>query len=543
VTPGLPAHHAPFAAAYREAGWWIEGAAPDHLRQAAARGPGRTALVDGAGSLTYAELDALVRRAASGLLALGVAPGDAVAIQLPNRREFAIFQQAAVRIGAVYVPLLPQLRVGDLEPMLADCRARVLVTPEVYRGFDHRPMADALVARLQGLGHALSLGRDESPLRSVDAFLAEPWEDWFGETVDAARVDADAPRCILFTSGTESRSKGVVHSFNTLFFGLNRQIETFGFDAAEVVLCASPVGHGTGAVNGVEFALQIGARVVLLEAWTPAAGLQLMADEGCTLMWGAATFFSDLAQAARDAGVRLGDFRLALTAGAPVPPELAVAVRDDLGARLISAYGQSEGQNLAICAPDDPVERISGSDGRLHDAIEARLVDPERAPVAAGEAGELAYRGPNLCLGYLDAAHTAAAFDADGFIHSGDLLTLDPDRYVRVVGRRKDIIIRGGENISPAEVEGLLFGHPKVRAVSIVGYPDARLGQRACAFVAPEPGESPTLDDLTAWLGQRGVARFKHPEKIVVTDTLPMTPSGKVRKEALRELLDAEIRP
>jgi non-ribosomal peptide synthetase component E (peptide arylation enzyme) len=536
----LPPHHQPFAAAYRDAGWWLDGPAPDHLRGWAEEGPSRVALVDAHGELTYGELDALVRRAAAGLLALGVGAGDAVAIQLPNRREFAVFQQATARIGAVYVPLLPQLRRADLEPMLRDSRARVLVTPAVHRGFDHRPMALELSRSLPSLDCVLVVGEAEAPLRSVDAFLAESWEDRHGAAVDAIVVDADAPRTVLFTSGTESRAKGVVHSFNTLFFGLDRQIEAFGFVENEVVLCASPVGHGTGAVNGVEFALQIGGRVVMIEAWSPQSGLKIMAREGCTLMWGAATFFSDLARAASDGGCDLATFRLALTAGAPVPPELAAAVADSLGARLVTAYGQSEGQNLAICRPDDPLERITGSDGRLHDAIEFKLVDEGRREVAPGEPGELAYRGPNLCLGYLDPAHTAAAFDADGFIHSGDLVRIGADRYLRVVGRRKDIIIRGGENISPAEVEGLLFGHPKIAAVSIIGFPDDRLGQRACAVVAPRPGEAPTLADLTAWLADRGVAKFKYPERIVLADSLPMTASGKVRKEALRALVASE---
>ena len=536
----LPPHHAPYAEAYREAGWWIDGPAPEHLGAWARSSPDRVALVDAEGRMTYAELDRAVRRAAAGLLALGVGPGDAVAIQLPNRRAFVVFQQAAARIGAVYVPLLPQLRRGDLEPVLAACGARVLVMPDEHRGFDHRPLAAELKAQLPRLQHVIVDGQadDASDIMPLGQFLAAAREVRQRGPVGAA--SADAARAVLFTSGTESTPKGVVHSYNTLFFGLHRQAEIFGFGPDEVIVCASPVGHGTGAVYGVELALMLGAKMVLVERWTPDDGLAAIAREGGTLMWGAATFFTDLARAARAAARRPSAFRYALTAGAPVPRELVGAVREELGAGLIAAYGQSEGQNIAINRPGDPVERITGSDGRLHDAIDCKILgtDGQRSP--PGQAGELAYRGPNVCLGYLDPAHADAAFDAEGFLLSGDLVTVDEDRYLQVVGRRKDIIIRGGENISPAEVEGLLFGHPMLEAVAVVGYPDPRLGQRACAVVAPRPGRLPTLQDLTDWLTARQVARFKHPERILLVGALPMTASGKVRKDALREMLAAE---
>jgi acyl-CoA synthetase (AMP-forming)/AMP-acid ligase II len=520
----LPAHHAPFAETYRRAGSWLTGDAPDHLRLAAARDPEREALSDARGALTYAELDAQVRRLAAGFLAWGVKAGDVVAIQLPNRREFALAQQAAARIGAVYVPLLPQLRLGDLEPLLNACKAKVLVTLASFRGFDHAGLARELHSRVKSLQHVLIADQD------FDAFMAEPWEDRFGEAVDAVRIDADTVRTILFTSGTESTPKGVLHSFNTLFFGLKRQVELFGFGAEDVVLCASPVGHGTGAVNGVEFALQIGGKVTLLEAWSPKAGLELIARERCTLMWGAATFFTDLSAAAPDCGLDLSSFRLALTAGAPIPRELVTAVRDKLGALLVAAYGQSEGQNIAINRPDDSLERITGSDGRIHDAIDFKLV-----------AGEFAYRGPNACMGFLHPAHTAKSFDADGYLYSGDLAEVDAERYLRIVGRRKDIIIRGGENISPAEIEDILFGHPKIKAVSVVGYPDPRFGQRACAVVEPAVGAAPSLQDLIDWMAARNVAKFKYPERILLVDGLPLTPSGKVRKEVLRARLAEEV--
>ncbi|MEO5641513.1 MAG: AMP-binding protein, partial [Sphingomicrobium sp.] len=400
-----------------------------------------------------------------------------------------------------------------------------LVIPSNYKGFDYPAMANAIHApNVFAIGGSFDAAvRDHAP-----AGRRNP------------PPDADASRAILFTSGTESRPKGVVHSYNTLFFGMKRHVEQFGLGPDDVVMCVSPVGHGTGAVNGVEFALHLGATLVLEQSWSPQTGLASMARHGATMMWGATTFYTDLVEAAADADQDLPAFRLAFTAGAPVPRELVGLVRERLGATLIAAYGQSEGQNISITRLDDPPAKIAGSDGRFHDGIDWQLRGPNGEPVAPGEEGEIAYRGANVCLGYLDPAHTAAAFDTDGFIASGDIGRVDADGYLRIVGRAKDIIIRGGENISPAEVEDLLFGHPMIEQVSVIGYRDPRLGQRACAVVVPRPGTRPELADLTAHMAARKVAKFKYPERILLIDALPMTASGKVRKDVLRALLERQ---
>jgi len=528
----LPAHHAPYAEAYRARGDWLRGAAPDHLRLHAAAGPDRVALVDRGGALTYGALDRAVDSLAAFLAARGVGRGDAVAIQLPNTAAFAVAQQAALRLGAAYVPLLPQLREHDLAYMLEIARARVLVIPDLWRGFDHRPMALSLARTVPGLDTILVAGEATAP--GLVPLADVPEASFAGRP-----VSADALRNVLFTSGTEARPKGVKHSYNTQYYGLQRHQKLFALGPDDVIMAASPVGHVTGAVNGIEMALLIGGKVVLLDAWNPHEALDLFARERVTLMWGAATFFTDLVRAQAERPRDLSAFRLALTAGAPVPRDLIALVGDRLGATLVAAFGQSEGQNIAINRLDDPPDRIAGWDGRIHEGITYRLVDEQGGESATGR-GEFVYRGPNLCLGYLDPAHEAAAFAPDGAIRSGDLAEVDAERFLRIVGRCKDIIIRGGENISPAEVEGLLFDHPALARVAVVGVADARLGQRAVAVAVAAPGMSPALADLAGWLEAKGVARFKWPERLLLLDELPMTPSGKVRKEALRALLAEE---
>lgn len=521
-----PPHHAPFAETYRARGDWISGPAPDPLKDVAARTPDKVAVIDRKGAITYGELDAAVRRFAAGLWEKGLRPGARIAIQLPNWREFVIAQQAALRIGAAYAPLLPQLRGADVAYAVEAARASVLVVPSVYKSFDHAAMAQSLDIPI-----VFVVGD------SFDGMLETPWEDKHGAAVDAVRVDPDALRVILFTSGTESKPKGVMHSYNTQYFGLKRHVAYFNLGADDVVMCASPVGHGTGAINGVEFALHLGGAIVMLESWNPALALSTMAEHDVTMMWGAATFYTDLADAAGAAAVTPASFRYAFSAGAPIPRDLIGKIRETLGARLISAYGQSEGQNISIARLDDSDAKIAGSDGRIHDVIEWKLADAGRNRAAPGEAGEFAYRGPNVCLGFLEPEHAAAAFDDEGYIYSGDLAQIDDDGYIRIVGRRKEIIIRGGENISPAEIEDILFAHPMIEKVAIVAYPDERLGQRACAVVVPRSGQRPELTDITEYMAARNVAKFKYPEKLIVVDALPMTASGKVKRKALQEEL------
>ncbi len=518
----LPPHHAGRAEEYRRRGDWITGPVPDPLGAGAARDPGRIALIDRHGAMSYDELDRTVRRFALALLARGIDANDRIAIQLPNVRAFVIAQQAALRIGAAYVPLLPQLRDADVEYAVKAAGCRVLIVPDHFKGFDH-----AAMAALMPVDHVFVVGG------SFEEALAED-HPGLESRLDAIAVDPDALRIVMFTSGTESRPKGVLHSYNTQYFGLKRHVAYFGLGPDEVVMCVSPVGHGTGAVNGVEFALHLGATVVLMESWDAIAGLDAMRRHGATMMWGATTFYADLVQAA---GAPLDHFRLAFTAGAPVPRQLPGLVRERLGAALIAAYGQSEGQNITITRLDDPIEKLTGSDGRFHDAIEWKLVDAGRQNQPRGAEGEIAYRGPNVCLGYLDPEHTASAFDADGFIYSGDLGRVDAEGYLRITGRAKDIIIRGGENISPAEVEDLLFDHPMIDRVSVVGYPDGRLGERACAVILPVPGAVPTLAAITAHMAAKCVARFKYPERLLLVEAMPMTASGKIRKEVLRRLV------
>lgn len=532
----LPGHHAAHAARYAQLGYWSAAAVPDTLGAAAREHPAKTALIDRNCAVTYAELDRIVRRLAAGLYASGVRRGDVVALQLPNWKEFVYVQQAVARLGATYLPLIPQLRAREMEFILRESIAVAAVVPADYRGFDHAAMLDSLRPRLPALRDIYVVGGPAlSGNIALDEFLVHAWEREAGAAVEEIVVWPNEVRALFFTSGTEANPKGVLHSYNTLAYPFRIHARDFGLASGDALFVCSPVGHATGCVFGVEFGLFIGAKIVLKDTWSPREAMELIARERCTQMWGATTFFSDLVDAVEHFPVDLSCLRLLCSGGAPIPRELVRQVRERIGGQLVAAYGSTEGMNVTINRLDDPAEKVAGSDGRFNPGVDYKLVDDTRRTQPAGSAGEIAYRGPNVCLGYLDPQQTARSFDAEGYFYSGDLGVVDKDGYLRVVGRKKEIIIRGGENISPAEIEDILYRHPKISAVAVFGLPDERLGESACAAVIPRPGEILTLEEVTQFLQTQGVAKFKFPQRLEIVSEFPRTPTGKLRRNALRD--------
>jgi acyl-CoA synthetase (AMP-forming)/AMP-acid ligase II len=527
---------------YTARGYWGTRLMSTYLERAARETPSKIALVHRGRRISYAELQGTVTRVAAGLRALGLGRGDAIGIQLPNWIEFSYFHLAVTRIGAISNPLLPSLRAHEIEYMARHARTSALVVPASYRGFAHPRMVEEVRARLPDLRHVFVVGgQGGKDTIGVEEFLQRPWERDATPLPELAG-DANDPRLLLFTTGTEASPKGVLHSHNTLHFALTTFARGFGCAADDVVLLPSPVGHATGAVYGHDLGMLLGGKIVLQDQWNAEEAVELIEREGCTVMWGATAFLHDLAHAENVGRHDVRSLRLFASGGAPIPRDLVRQAQDVIGCRVAAAYGSSEGMNVTINGPEDPLEKVVGTDGRPNPGIDVRLTDDAGRPVAQGAPGEITYRGPNVFLGYLaDPERTAAAFDADGFFHSGDLGVLDPDGYLRVVGRKKDIIIRGGENISPAEIENLLYAHPGVREVAVVGMPDSRLGERVCAFVVPRDDGAPTLHELCDFLVARRVAKFKLPERVEIVGELPKTPTGKVRKHLLRDAIAEQV--
>ncbi len=331
-----------------------------------------------------------------------------------------------------------------------------------------------------------------------------------------------------------------MHTPNTTLSTIYALIERLGFTDEDVLLMASTLGHQTGYLYGYCLTVLLGATAVWMDVWQAEEAARLIEAERVTFTMGATPFLRDLTYT--EARADLSSLRLFISAGAPIPRPLVPDARARLGAAISAGWGMTENGLVTCNGLDDPEDKVYGTDGRPLPGMELRVVDEDEQDVPAGAEGDLLVRGPAQFVGYFKRpAFTAEGHAADGWFRTGDRATLDRQGYVSITGRSKDIIIRGGENIPVAEVENLLFAHPKIAGVAIVAYPDPRLVERACAVVVPRPGESVTLADLVGYLDTQQVARHKFPERVEVVSEFPMTPSGKIQKYRLRQLVQERL--
>jgi cyclohexanecarboxylate-CoA ligase/acyl-CoA synthetase len=535
------------AARFHSAGVWHEDSLVEWTDRWAAAAPERRAVSDGVRDLDYATLVDQSRRLAAWMTAAGVTRGDRVAVQLPNWAEFVVVYLAATRIGAVTVPIMTVYRRNEVAGILGNSGATLVVTTGVFRGHDHAAMfrdllsgaaPDAPARRLLLVRAPALAGED-----SFDGVLAAqaPGADG-GRPVAGATAGvagADEPHVLIYSSGTESTAKGCLHTWNTLAFTARALAhEVFRMTPEDTMFMPSPVAHSTGIVIGVVTPLLAGAAIHLQDVWEPAEGLRRIEQYRCTITATATPFVTMALQAAETTEADLSSMRAWLCAGAPIPSSLAQRFEAVFtNARLLPLYGCTEVLMATVCQLDDPIERIASSDGAaISEHVELKLIDEQGAEVPRGTVGEILYRGPGAILGYWDdQERTRAAIDAEGWHHCGDLGVLDPDGYLRITGRVKDIIIRGGQNLSALEIEQHVAAHPGVREVAVVSFPDDRLGEKVCAFVVPAADGAPSLEELRTFLtAERGVAVQKAPERLEVVDELPMTATGKIQKYVLR---------
>ena len=535
-----PAAH---ARAMRAGGWWLDTPFDDFVARAAAATPDKPALVayradrDGARRFTWRELADQVARCAAGLQDLGLGAGDVVAVQLPNWWEFVVVSLAANRIGAVVNPLMPIFRQRELLYMLGFAEARLLVVPKVFRGFDHAAMAAELQRELPALKHVVVVdgeGEDgfERALLSGTRRVEPP------RPPQLPLLAPDAMAVVMFTSGTTGSPKGVMHSQNTLL-ACNRSLAgRFGLATDDVLLACSPLGHMTGYAAVMLLGLSLGATVVLQDVWEAKRGVTIMADEGVTFTAASTPFLNDICEAVAGGAPRPAALRSFLCGGAPIPPVLIERAARELGLTVCSLWGMTESLSSTLTEPARAADKSARTDGRALEGVDVKVVDFDGTPLPAGRTGRLLVRGAQMFLGYYQRPDIQT-FDADGWFDTGDLAYADDEGYIRLNGRTKDVLIRGGENVPVVEIEALLYQHPAVAAAALVGYPDARLGERGCAFVVLRPGESFSLETLQAWMAECKVAKQYWPERVEVVHDLPRTPSGKIQKFKLREAIGA----
>jgi acyl-CoA synthetase (AMP-forming)/AMP-acid ligase II len=517
---------------YEIEGFWRNRTLIDLFDDAQARHPQRLAVIGPSGeSLTFASLSDNVERVTTHLWAAGIRSGDVISVQLPNWLEFAIVHLAATRLGAVTNPLLPNYRSKELRYIFDFAGTKAAFIPSMYRGVDFPAMYSEFLPELKALPHVYVVGGSGGQaMTSFETLLTPP----SCALPSLPRPSGNDVTLLIFTSGTESTPKGVMHSHNTALFSIMALAERFGLGPDEVIWTPSPLGHGSGFQWGLRLAIALGGTVVLQDVWDAEAGLDLIEREGCTFVY-AATPFATMLLGAQSLAKRSSRLRIFGCGGAPIPPSIGKTMQRRMNCRLVGTWGMTECFVATASAPADADDKCWTTDGRALRGIEVAVFDETRTRrLDIGETGELATRGPHVSLGYFnDPARTRQTFTEDGWLFSGDLAIADAGGFVRLVGRKKDLINRGGIKYAAREIEDLLCSHPNVSEVAIVGVPDAKLGEKGCAFVVPIG--TVTLEELTLLLKQQGVAKFKLPEYLVLLQELPLTASGKVQKPFLRD--------
>jgi len=518
-------------ARYQQSGHWGSETFYAILSARAAAHPDRIAIVDRGRRVTYVELKTRVDRVAAGFAALGIGSGDVVTIQLPNWAEFAYVFFALERLGAVANQIGPDFRSREVDYILRFSESRAFVCPASFKNFDYVKMISALRPGLPDLEAVCVLGRPASSgagLVSLDALV----EDASAAPPSGAGQRANDVMRMAFTSGTTGNPKGVIHSHNTTLSTCRTLNTDMRVTPDEVFLIYLPLGLNWGYLTLVQ-AVTAGARAVLLDQFSARAALELIQRERVTYIPTAPASIIAMLNEPDLGRFDLASLRVVITGGASCPIETIREFRARMHGHLIELYGMLETGFHTYTRLDDDPEAVTGTVGTVSAGLGLRLIDESGRDVAAGAEGEIAAQGPSVHLGYhKNPTANAELFTADGWFRTGDLGQFDSAGNVKIVGRLKEMINRGGKKFFPREIEEILYTHPKILHAAIVGVPDPRLGERNCLCVIPRPGQTLTLDEVVGYL-RDGIATYKLPEAIEVFDELPFTPTGKIQRHVL----------
>jgi acyl-CoA synthetase len=524
--------------AYIEAGYWTDNTLGTMLQSRMSERPDLPFVVHSSVRPfrgTYGDVDDLARRIASGLIAHGVRPGEPVAFQLPSWFEAAATWGAVAYVGAIAVPIVHFYGAKEVGFILSQSRARVLITADRFGHVDMVANLEQLRPSLDALELVFVLGDTPGDSR--------PFSDLTERSLveQPARVDPNAPALVIYTSGTTADPKGVVHSHRTMGFE-TRQLAGLMAADAPPILVGAPIAHAIGMLSGLLIPVWNRQAVHLIDVWDPGRVLAIMLEDQISAGMGSTIFLTSLLDHPDYTAEHVALMPVSGLGGSPVPAAVGERAAA-LGIASYRSYGSSEHPSITGCKWNEPAEKRIYTDGRPMEGNEIRLVDDDGRDVAGGEPGEVWSRGPECFLGYTNPDLTKKVFQDDDWYATGDVGVLDPDGYLTIVDRKSDIIIRGGTNVSAAEVEEVLLHMPGVAEVALVAAPDERLGEHGCAFVRPLPGAtSPTLVEVKAAMEQAGLAKQKWPEEVRAIDEFPRSASGKIQKFVLRQRLRDEVR-
>ena len=529
-------------------GYWLNQTILDFLRSAVEKNPDKTALVSVKvenqieQTFSYQQIWDMTNKIALGLRQLGVEKNDVVSCQLPNWWEFTLLYLACSRIGAVLNPLMPIFRERELEFMLKHGESKVFVVPKTFRNFNHEQLANQLQNKLDSLKHVVVVnGEGEN---NFDRLLLNHGleQDLLAlAELDSLESGPDDITQLIFTSGTTGEPKGVMHTANTLFSNIVPYAKRLHLTENDVVLMASPMAHQTGFMYGLMMPIQLNTKVVLQDVWDVAKAVDLIHQHQVNFTMASTPFLNDLSNTVAEQHDKVDSLKIFLCAGAPIPGPLVQKARDILGVKVISAWGMTECGAVTLTRPEDEDERSFNTDGIALPGVEIKIVDKKGQTKAVNESGRLMIRTCSNFGGYLKRPHLNDT-DTEGWFDTGDIAYQDEQGYIRICGRKKDVIIRGGENIPVAEIESLLYKHPNIATVALVAYADDRMGERACAIIKLKDQTKPlSFNELVDFLKTHNLAMQYLPERLEIWEDIPMTPSGKIQKFKLRELLAQHI--
>lgn len=526
-------------ARFTGSGHWNNLIIAHNAAEMAVRFSNDVALVDGTTIRTHAQIFEEALRLAEWFRSNGLQPGDVISFQLPNWWETVTINLAACISGLIVNPIVPIYRDAEVEYILKNSESRIFFIPEVFRSINYVEMVDKLRPLLPNL-ETIVVVRGQA---TRDDFVC--YGDWNeGNLLASMGVDPSKPpeldpntiKMLLYTSGTTGRAKGVLHSHNAIQAEIAAVTKFWDLTKDDVILMPSPVTHITGYIYGIELMSAIGCKLVYMDKWNADHAVDLIAEHEVTFSIGATPFLVELVTALEKRGESSASLRLFACGGAPVAPEVIRRAQAVLPNCLaFRVYGSSEAPTVtAGVASGDPVELGATTDGCILN-YEVKIVDPVTGErLRDGTEGEILVRGPELMLGYAEWQDTLDAFDDEDYFRTGDLGFISHERYITISGRKKDLIIRGGENISAKEVEDVLHNHPAIAEAAVVAMPDERLGETPVAYVVLRKGKSVAFEELKAFLEEAKLARQKFPERLFILAEMPRTASGKILKHVLR---------
>jgi len=500
-------------------------------------------LFDKEPDLSFAELDKRADQLSVSLQNLGLKKGDVVSFQLPNWHEAAVINLAAARLGLVINPIVIIYREHEVAYMLANSKSRAIFVAQQYGGFDYLEMINTLAPRLPDLAHVICV-RGEACENSSAALKQHQYSELLSNTVGLTPTEPEHSvndiKMLLYTSGTTGQPKGVLHTHRSLYWAMQTSREHWSIKDTDIMLMASPVTHITGFCNGLEFPYYSGARAAIMERWDAAAALSYIESIRATISLGATPFLQDLLNAAKANNTHLTSLRLFACGGADVPPELIHAANQWFSSvACFRVYGSSEAP-LVTQGFIQEEDLAANTDGEIVN-YEVQIVDDQGGLAEVNSEGEITVRGPAMMQGYLQPEAQHTAFNERGYFLTGDLGVCTEQNAIIVTGRKKDLIVRGGENISAKQIEDVLHQHDDVSEAAVVAMPHARLGETACAFVVCNAGGSFSFDSMIEVCRQAKLAKQKYPERLELIDALPKTASGKVKKDQLRALVREKV--